>query len=399
MCLAKRTGCVVGVSVAVGSMVLGATSTRAVASNCAVTSVGLTPVDDLGTGLYLGQFEGGLYPNGLNQPPAAHAAEGIARAEAMQALDGNGEPTPTGTIVLLSIGMSNTTQEFCSQSSAEPCDPWTFVGQAAVHPDVDHTTLVIVNGARGGQAASAWDSPLDTMYDDVRDNKLAPKGLTEKQVQIVWVKQANPGPTVSLPNANADAFQLKRSLADIARAVKVRYPNCKIIFYSNRIYAGYASTTLNPEPYAYESGFAVKWVIEAQIDQAAGGGIDAVAGDLDFDSVAPFLAWGPNLWADGLMPRSDGLVWTCADMQNDGTHPAAAAEQKVGAMLLRFMIDSPFSAPWFRAELADVPAMTAPGMLLLSSAVVCAALAVIRRRHSGRSSDPSPEKTRPGETL
>ena len=39
-----------------------------------------------------------------------------------------------------------------------------------------------------------------------------------------------------------------------------------------------------------------------------GGGVDAIAGNLDYDSVAPFLAWGPNLWADGLMPRSDGLV-------------------------------------------------------------------------------------------
>ena len=46
--------------------------------NCDQVSVGLTPLGDLGQGLYLGQFQGGLYPGGVNTPPAAHAAEGLA---------------------------------------------------------------------------------------------------------------------------------------------------------------------------------------------------------------------------------------------------------------------------------------------------------------------------------
>ena len=36
------------------------------ASDCTVTSVGLVPLTDLRTGLYLGQFQGGLYPGGSN---------------------------------------------------------------------------------------------------------------------------------------------------------------------------------------------------------------------------------------------------------------------------------------------------------------------------------------------
>ena len=55
---------------------------------------------------------------------------------------------------------------------------------------------------------------------------------------------------------------------------------------SGGLYAGYATTALNPEPYAYESGFAMKWLINSKI-----------RGDsLNYDSnrgpfEAPWLSW------------------------------------------------------------------------------------------------------------
>src|ERR1051326_6159472 len=112
------------------------------ASDCSRTSTGMVPLNDLGTGLYLGQFQGGLYPNGFNAPPQAHAAEGLARAAAIQPLNTLGQPDANGKYVLLSIGMSNTTQEFCSQPGTLPCNSWTFMGQAAANANVNHTTLV-----------------------------------------------------------------------------------------------------------------------------------------------------------------------------------------------------------------------------------------------------------------
>ena len=311
-----------------------------------------TPLTEMGLDQTYQGFSGGLYANGSNVPPPAHAAAGAAHASAIQPLDTDGNPSPTGRIALVSIGMSNTTQEFCSAGGLQPCNPWTFIGQSLPDTDVNHTTLALVNGARGGQDAVTWSDSTDANYDRVRDTDLAAQGLTEAQVQAIWIKEADIGPMSSLPNADADAYNLETYLGDILRAAKIRYTNLQCVFLSSRIYAGYATTTLNPEPYAYESGFAVKWIVQAQIDQMANGGVivDPRAGDLNYNSgVAPWIAWGPYLWADGTIPRgSDGLIWVQEDFETkDYTHPSTPGEQKVGTLLSSFFQHDPRTRSWF----------------------------------------------------
>jgi hypothetical protein len=346
--MATRPGLVLAAAAAV---VLLAGPGRA--SDCAGTSTGLVPLNDLASGLYLGQFEGGLYPDGSNAIPPGHLVAGLAAASAMVPRSTAGDPDlQQGRVVLLSLGMSNATLEFCTSGSGTTnCTPESFMGQAAADPAVNHTTLAIVNGALAGEGAERWVDPAGANYDTVA-TLLASQGLSELQVQAVWVKQAEPVPTASLPNADADAYVLEDRLGGIARALRTRYPNLKQVLYSSRIYAGYASTNLNPEPYAYESGFAVKWLVEAQIRQMATPGIppDPIAGDLDYDTVAPWIAWGPYLWADGTTVRSDGLTYLCSDFIGDGTHPADGAIQKVGASLLAFLLTSPVTRPWFAAD-------------------------------------------------
>ena len=320
-------------------------------SDCSATSTGRVPLTELGTGLYLGLFQGGLYPGGVNSPPADHQAEGLARAAAIEPLDSAGEPDSNGKIAMVSVGMCNTSLEFCG-ADVPPCAAsYSFMGQALADARVDKERLVLVNGAAGGQDTSEWDETDDPVYDRVRDGRLAAQGLTERQVQVAWLKLANAQPSGTLPSADADAFRMLDGLGDVVRTLRVRYPNLQIVYLSSRIYAGYATTMLNPEPYAYESGFAVRRLIAAQIEQSRSGTIDPRAGDLDYGTVAPWLAWGPYLWADGLTPRAgDGLTWSCSDFSDDGTHPAEAARQKVGKALLDFLLAEPTAAPWFLAD-------------------------------------------------
>lgn len=294
--------------------------------NCSRTSVGLRPLTELGSQLYNG-FPGGLYPNGQNVRPASHDSLGRALAAEVKPLNASGaRDSIGGKIVLLSIGMSNATQEFSMFKAMADTD-------RAKNPQ-----LVIVDGAQGGQTASVISDPNANFW-TVIDQRLASASVTRQQVQVAWVKEANANPTQAFP---LHAQILQSNYESIARILKSKYPNIKIAYYSSRTYGGYATTTLNPEPYAYESGFAVKWLIEKQING------DPSLAPTGTNPQAPWLAWGPYLWADGMTPRvSDGFFWECGDFGSDGTHPSLSGRQKVANLLLTFFKTEPTATVWF----------------------------------------------------
>lgn len=290
---------------------------------CGRTSIGIAPLTDLDSAGYHGQ-SGGLYGRGSNVPPPSHLAEGLALARSTGPLDAAGRPNAGGRYALLSIGMSNTTQEFSTFKTLADADP-------ARHP-----RLVIVDGAQGGQTAADWANPGCQCW-TVLESRLANAGVTAAQVATAWVKLANRQPTGPFP---AHAEQLQQHTAAVLRMLRTKFPNLALAYLSSRIYAGYATSTLNPEPYAYESAFAMRWVIEDQLQ-----------GRLPFGAAtAPWLGWGPYLWADGLRPRSDGLTWACADFAADGTHPSSSGRQKVAQLLLQFVRTDATARHWYLAR-------------------------------------------------
>ncbi|HKS81042.1 MAG TPA: hypothetical protein VJR23_06010 [Candidatus Acidoferrales bacterium] len=344
-----------------------------------------TPIMDMpqpdGSCLTYNSFPGGLYENCSNTVPADHDADGLNIVTQIQPLDVNGNPSPTGKVIFISMGMSNAQNEFAG-----------FLTNASKNKAVNHTTLSLSNGAASNMDACFWfpatggpsclpSSPNN--YDRIA-RTLPTRGLSMNQVQVAWLKEANgrvhtyergcqPEGTLCVPLcdptvtgcvnsvSNTDAVNLEWELGNDVRAAKQRWPNLKMVFLTSRIYAGYALPSAgSPEPYAYETGFAVQWLIEAQIVQMRTGVIDPIAGDLNYnDGTAPWLAWGPYFWADGPNPRSDGLVWCdgalspnppCngeVDFEADGQHPTSVNKQV--NMMLNFFLNSPYTKPWFSA--------------------------------------------------
>jgi len=184
-------------------------------ADCSLTSTGITPVNDLWPGLYQ-NYAGGLYPQGANNAPPEHFAAGIDRAtNQIRPLNAFGDYDPVGgQIVMISVGMSNTSDEFSR-----------FVTMARADP-TKNPQLVIVNGAQSGMDAPTWVSPTAETWATV-NSRLSSAGVTPAQVQVAWVKQAEVGPN-SLGAFPLHAQVLRTHLEAIARNLKTNYPNIKI---------------------------------------------------------------------------------------------------------------------------------------------------------------------------
>jgi hypothetical protein len=299
-------------------------------------TTGLVPLTEMGEGLYKEQT-GGLYGQGRNVPPESHLKAAQVQTALVVPRDAQGNPSDTGKIVLISLGMSNTTQEFSVFKRIADADP------------NKSPRVAIVDCAQGGMAAHQWaypevvakqnrPSPWEGM-----DQRLKAAGVTAGQVQVVWLKQAQISPA-QLGEFPAHAESLQKDVATILHQFKTRFPNLRIAYLSSRIYAGYAATPLNPEPYAYESAFSVRWLIESQVADDPNLNYDPARGEVK----APLLLWGPYLWADGTKARQgDGLVWTREDLGPDGTHPSPAGRQKVANLLLKFFQADANTKSWF----------------------------------------------------
>ena len=300
-------------------------------------SLGLRPVDEFGPSDTYKGYSGGLYGEGRNEPPLAHRAAAMEAARSIRPLGPDGSPDPDGKIVLISNGMSNTTREF-----------QVFVTMARQEPEIN-PRLVVVDCAQGGQEAGDWARSADRFRRETRDpwevqaERLRQAGVTPAQVQVVWMKQARRQPA-SLGEFPKHAQVLQADQAEVLRHLKRAFPNLKLAYLSSRIYAGYAGTQQNPEPYAYESAWANQWLIQQQISGDPALNFDASRGEVK----APVILWGPYLWADGVKGRrSDDLVYGRSDLVADGTHPSEGGTRKVSQQLLSFFKRDPTSRPWF----------------------------------------------------
>ena len=324
----------------------------------------LVPITDMtARDRYKGE-DGGLYGGGQNVPPDAHRMAHLQESQKIRPLDANGVPSDDGKIGLITIGFSNTSMESEDFKRAADSDP-------------NKSSYVnIVNGSIGGRSAVmwAWDGAdvlpkaeqerLETQMDLLHmpksnrksavntskdtwptlANRIEAAGLSAKQVQACWLKhvEANPTPLGAFP---AHARALQADIASILNIAKYHYPNLRIVYLSSRTFGGWSGRASgSPEPYAYESGFGTRWVVQSQINGESQLNSDPARGEVK----APLVLWGPYIWAQGDSPRKlDGLTWTQNDVRPDQLHPNEVGMKKTTALLLNFFKTNEGTSTWF----------------------------------------------------
>lgn len=271
--------------------------------------------------------DGGLYGGGSNIPPEAHRRAAESELARIRPRNAQGEPDDDGVIGFIAISMSNATQEFSRFKQVADASP------------LKSPKVKIVDCAQGGQAMAEWAPANARPWDEAR-RRLAAAGVSTNQVQVAWIKLANKAPTGSLQE---HVRILERDTLAVLQNARTLFPNLRIVYLGSRTYGGYAKGQLNPEPYAYESAFAARWLIQRQIK-----------GDPELAGIkAPLLLWGPYLWADGGSERKlDGLVWNRSDFGPDGVHPSDSGRQKVANLLLDFLSKDDRAKPWFSGHAA-----------------------------------------------
>jgi hypothetical protein len=286
-----------------------------------------TALTDLGTSSYEG-YEGGLYPYGSNVRPEPHDSDGVAIADAIQPLDSDGIPSPTGKYVLLAIGASSAQNNF---------NRFLTIANADKHKN---SALVLVNGAQGGATPALFVASNSSYWDPILNNYLPQNGVTAKQVVAIWMDDSD----ALVGTFPSDISTLQAEYETMMNLFLTNFPNVKLAYMSSSVYAGYSAGPSGPEPYAFESGYAVKWAIADQINGAANLNYNPNNGPV----VAPWMSWSTYNWANGLLGRKDGLFWDCQDYSSNGTDLSYTWGQlKIANALFQMLKSDDTTTPWY----------------------------------------------------
>jgi len=293
----------------------------AAAQNCADNSTGLIPISDLGNHTFQG-FTGGKYPGGSNDIPHDHFIDGEKNAASIRPLDSLGNDAEEGKIGFLILGFSTaamTGRSFIAVCNTQPVDP----------------QLELIIGAQGGRDINSMTDQQSTYWTSI-DSALAEKDITPVQVQLAWISTGDIlGWQLDFPEQSLQQSEKYRLMLE---NVQYYFPNIKMVFLSDRPYAGYIGGENGgpkelAEPTAYYNSWAVKWVIEKQVNNEKGFSTEEI----------PFIDWGPLLWTDGSVGNKSGYTWLCDDAGKGGIHASSKGRMKEAALLYLFFSNHPYT--------------------------------------------------------
>ncbi len=299
--------------------------------DCSILSGSFVPIENLGTSTYM-TYQGGQYPGGSNTRSALQLTRALNQVNAIMPRNSSGAiDQANGKIVMIGVGASNPRTEFTAFEQL--CDTFQCL----------NNKLKIVNVCKGGTGIQKMN--YDTAaYWNIATDTLLSYGLSNLQVQIVWIEQEHTGSTNTVfPSA---PLQLVNEYKKLLQIILIKYPNVKIAYINSRAYSGYADNSAGPglwAPRDYYNSWAVKWVIENQITNATG--FDYTGSNPSI----PFVDWATNSWANGNIPKLDGFFWDCVNDfgPSDGLHLSTLGEKKVGQRLFNYFSTDTTSKIWF----------------------------------------------------
>ncbi len=306
---------------------------------CGNDSTGLIPLVDLLTGFYEGH-QGGLYPGGVNTIPTSHLNKGLSLVKKLKPLDSLGNVDyVNGKVVLAGFGASTVGGPFNH-----------MINIMKDYNDIS-PCVKAVNAANGADGITSMYIGNEEYWDYIEVFKLAEKDLTPAQVQVGWLMHSSRTDTNGTDlESYIDTMMLRFTVA--LNALIYYYPNLKVVFISGFPYGGYADPTKSlyniiKEPVSYHHNFAVKELIKHQILG------DPTLKYKEPGRVAPYIVWGPPLWADGTNPNNyDSLTWNCEGefaLDGGGYHLNDAGKDKLANILLNFFRTDTLCKSWFMA--------------------------------------------------
>ncbi|MCB8940830.1 MAG: hypothetical protein H6655_20695 [Ardenticatenaceae bacterium] len=265
------------------------------------------PMPELGAGFYRDE-QGGLYPSGLNTPPTSYLNELNTMANQLAQEE---------ELVVLGLGMS------MMQNAMSGFTPFTNAADI-------NTALTVINGAIGSNQ-QRWQNPNSPVWNRGLE-QLAAADLGPGDVDVILYHNAWSGPSLPFPE---HPEMVKDSFAITMDIIAQLYPNVQIIYLNSRHYGGWNPNSKAPEPWAYEEGWAVKWLIEERIN-----------GEID----TPLLAWMAYQW-DSTWPESYFVA--------DGLHLSNEGKAASGALWDAHFRTSSYIAPWYLGQPIITPTPTA----------------------------------------
>lgn len=307
---------------------------------CENDSTGLIPLTDLGTGFYEG-IQGGLYPGGLNIVTGKHRNNGIKLAKSLKPLDSLGNINYTdGEILFLGFGASLASNVF--NAYIDSIKTTEYVGM--------NNCLTVKGLCFGGKDLTLMADSTSNYWEAVR-SKMESRGDAYEQVQVAWIMQHSETDTTDDFDLYFDSMMDKWQT--LVTTMKDTFPNLKMLYISGLHYCGYMDPMHEnfegfEEPHTYWGNLVIKELIKRQMlnDPAlryAGPGAQA-----------PWLAWAPYYWTDGINPRTyDGLSWSCDQFRDDptgGGYHLVDTSTALGVeanMLWNFLKTDPVASVWY----------------------------------------------------